>query len=108
MNSILNDIKHLLGISQDCYYFDQDIIIYINSAFGVLNQIGSGGEIPFAIKDETATWSDYPSDEPVELIKNYIYLKVRLTFDPPATSFVLASMERSLNELEWRICNGRR
>lgn len=102
--SILTDIKKLLGLDEDYTQFDLDIIIHINSALMVLNQIGVGPEEGFSISDKSKKWSDYLGTENnLEAIKIYIYLKVRLMFDPPTSSFVLEAMRREVTELEWRL-----
>lgn len=104
MESILTSIKKLLGIAEDYKYFDTDIIIHINSVFSILTQIGVGSETGFSISDKTATWSDFISDNTkIEMVKIYIYLKVKLMFDPPLNSSVTNSMEKTISELEWRL-----
>lgn len=107
MNSILNSIKKLLGISEDYESFDADIIMHINSVFMILNQLGVGPSESFMITDKTATWDDFLPNEEVkaEAVKSYMYLKVRLMFDPPLSSVVMECMNRTINELEWRLTN---
>lgn len=102
--SILNDIKKLLNIQEEDESFDTDIIIHINSAFFVLNQLGVGSKIPFTIEDKTSTWEDFlpDKDRNFAAVKTYVYLKVRLVFDPPTSSYVLTSMQNQANEYEWR------
>lgn len=101
--SILLSVKKALGLTDDYTYFDRDIIMHINSVFTVLNQLGVGPEAGFFIEDSGALWSDYGEMTRLEFIKSYMYLKVRLLFDPPTSSFVLSSMETNARELEWRI-----
>ena len=104
MESILTSIKKLLGITEDYEHFDTDIIIHINSVFSILTQIGVGSENGFSISDKTATWSDFISDNvKIEMVKTYVYLKVKLLFDPPLNSSVTNSMEKTISELEWRL-----
>ena len=104
MESILTTIKTMLGIPEDETHFDQDIKININSVFMTLNQLGVGPSNGFFISDSTKTWSDFLQDQTdVEAVKSYMYLKVKLIFDPPSTSFVLDSMERQIKEWEWRL-----
>lgn len=105
MESILNSIKKLLGIAEDYTTFDNDLIIYINSIFPILYQlgIGSGG---FFITDSSKCWNDYVpkmANNNLSNIQTYIYLRVKLLFDPPANSFVLTSINEMIKELEWRI-----
>lgn len=104
MESILNSIKQLLGINEEETSFDTDIIIHINSVFTNLHQMGVGPEEPFVIENGTATWSEFTDDNAIfNNVKTYMYLKVRLVFDPPASSSVLSAMERQKDELEWRL-----
>ena len=104
MDSILTSIKKLLGITEDYEHFDQDVIMHINSAFSVLTQLGVGPEAGFFIEDSDAIWSDFVSDtSKLEFIKTYIYLKVKLVFDPPTSSAVIDAINRQITELEWRI-----
>jgi hypothetical protein len=105
---ILITIKKMLGIPEDDTAFDEDILVNINSCFMALHQIGVGPEEVFSVEvedeDDETTWSDF-MDEPAtySAVKTYIYLKVKLAFDPPATSFVLESIFRQLGEWEWRL-----
>lgn len=104
MDSILNSIKKLLGIAEEYEHFDSDIIIHINSVFMILNQIGVGPAEGFSIQDKTSTWEDFTKGElSVESVKTYVYLKVRLIFDPPSSSSVIESINRQISELEWRL-----
>lgn len=104
MESILTSIKKLLGITEEYEHFDSDIIMHINSVFMILTQMGVGPSEGFVIEDETSKWFDYAHDTtPIESIKTYIYLRVRLLFDPPSSSAVIESMNRTISELEWRL-----
>ena len=104
MDSILTSIKKLLGITEEYEHFDQDIIMHINSVFMILTQMGVGPEEGFTISDSTTTWSEFTNDDKkIEAVKSYVYLKVRLLFDPPASSSVMEAMNRSISEFEWRL-----
>lgn len=104
IQSILTSIKKLLGIEDEYVQFDPDIIMHINSVFMVLNDIGVGPKTGFSIQDKLPTWSDFLGTDPkLEAIKSYIYLKVRLLFDPPSNSFLIEAMERQIKEFEWRL-----
>ena len=104
MESILTSIKKLLGITEEYDQFDPDIIMHINSVFMVLTQLGVGPAEGFSIEDDTSVWSDFIQDvKKLESVKTYIYLKVKLAFDPPLSSAVIESMNRLINELEWRL-----
>jgi hypothetical protein len=104
IESILDTIKTMLGIPSTDVAFDTDILIHINSAFMSLNQLGVGPEIVYSIEDKTPTWVDFLTDSVMySAVKTYIYLKVRLAFDPPGTSFLLEAIQRQITELEWRL-----
>lgn len=103
--SILISIKKLLGITADYTHFDLDIMMHINSAFMVLNQLGLGPEEGFSIEDDSAIWSDFIYDfRKYQSVKSYIYLKVKLLFDTSSLSSTLIdAMERQIKEYEWRL-----
>lgn len=104
MNSILDTIKKMLGLDDTLDAFDVDILVHINSAFTVLYQLGVGKATPFSISDGTKKWSDFlESNLDIEAVKSYIYLKVKLAFDPPQNSFSIDAINRQINELEWRL-----
>jgi hypothetical protein len=104
MSSILTDTKKILGLGDVTDEFDLDILIHINSVFSTLNQLGIGPVTGFAIEDATAEWEDFlAGDSRLNQIKTYIYLRVRLLFDPPATSFHLVAMEKQIEQIEWRL-----
>lgn len=104
-DSILITTKKNLGISAEYSTFDIDIITHINSTFSVLSQMGIGPSTGFGIEDETSKWQDFISDNtPVlNLIKSYMFVKVRLLFDPPATSYHLTALKDIAEEQEWRL-----
>lgn len=102
--SILDSIKKMLGIAMDYTQFDPDIVMHINTALMDLNRIGVGPPEGFSITDSSSVWSDFVSDmTKIEGIKTYVYLNVRLVFDPPLNSSILASMERQISKLEWTL-----
>lgn len=105
MESILTSIKKLLGIAEEYTQFDNDIIMHINSVFTTLTQLGVGPSEGFYIEDSGAYWSDFIEDlSKLHAVKTYMYLKVRLLFDPSSLgSATLASYERQIQELEWRM-----
>lgn len=104
MESILTSIKKLLGIEEEYTHFDTDVIMHINSVFADLTQIGVGPSEGFSISDASETWYDYISDsKTIANVKQYIYLKVKLVFDPPTNSSVLTSYEKTIDRLEWRL-----
>lgn len=104
MESILASVKKVLGIDEIHTAFDEDIIIHINSVFAILQQMGVGPENGFSISDDSAIWTDYIADvNQLNFVKSYIYLKVRLLFDPPVSSGAIESMNKLISELEWRL-----
>ena len=105
MDSILTSIKKLLGIAQECTDFDIDLIIHINSVLMILTQLGVGPEKGFTIKDSRDLWEDFLEDDlsKLEAVRTFVYLKVRLIFDPPSNSAVIESINRTISELEWRL-----
>ncbi len=104
MDSILTSVKALLGITEEHEYFDSTLIIHINSVLASLTQLGVGSKNGFSIKDKSSVWSDFLSDDKtLEFVKSFVYLKVRLLFDPPQSSSVISAVERQVSELEWRI-----
>ena len=104
MESILTSIKKLLMLAEDDTSFDADIIMHINTVLSILNQLGVGPDTGFTITDKNATWEQllgmYPS---LEAVRSYVYLKVKMLFDPPTSSAVIESTNRVIGELEWRI-----
>lgn len=104
MSSILTSTKKSLGLDEDYTAFDPDILMFINSVLATLNQIGIGPENGFQIEDKVATWESFLGTEPrLNTVQAYVHFKVRLLFDPPATSFAIAAIENQIKELEYRI-----
>jgi hypothetical protein len=103
-SSILTSTKKILGISEDYTAFDPDILTHINSALSTLNQLGVGPINGVFIDDAIAVWSDLqlPANQ-LNLVRTYVYLKTRMLFDPPATSFLIEAIERQIAEHEWRL-----
>jgi len=104
-DSILISTKKILGVSADYEVFDLDITTHINAAFSILHQLGLPEE-GFFIADDTTMWSDIPLEvttSQLNLIKTYVYLKVRSLFDPPQTSYLIEATNNQLKEYEWRL-----
>jgi len=102
-DSILNTIKKLLGLSTNDTSFDTDIIAHINTVLVILYQIGVG-TTPFKITGSTETWNSVVSNEAqLEMVKSYMYMKVRKAFDPPASSSAMTALDQLISELEFRI-----
>lgn len=104
MDSILDSVKQMLGITTEYTHFDPDIIMHINSVFMILHQLGVGPEEGFAIEDNSMLWEDYLTDPTqLQLVKSYLYLKVRLLFDPPSSGTLMNCMNQQISEFEWRL-----
>ena len=101
-NSILTSIKKLLGITESCTDFDTDIIMHINTVLMTLNQLGVGTE-GFQIEDKNAVWSEFIDPNKLAATKSYVYLRVKLSFDPPLNSAIIEAIKESIRELEWRL-----
>lgn len=118
--SILDSTKKILGLGSEYSAFDLDIITHINSVFSILNQMGIGDPSGFFIDDDSETWYEYagvtvdPEDGPdwteaimseymLSMVRTYVFLKVRLIFDPPNTSFLIEAMNNQISEYEWRL-----
>lgn len=103
--SILATIKKMLGLDADYTAFDMDIIVLINGAFMTLHQLAIGPKEGFSIRDYSSKWCDFLTNEiNVRAAQDYIYMKVRMVFDPPGNAFVMSAFEEQCKELEWRLC----
>lgn len=104
MDSILNSIKKMLGPSEEYTHFDTDLIIHINSVFATLTQLGVGPVEGYSITGDTETWDEFlGNEETINSVKSYMYLKVKLMFDPPSSSAVMQAMTEMTKEYEWRL-----
>lgn len=103
MSSILNDVKHALGLLPEDVAFDVDVIMHVNTAISDLTQLGVGPVEGFRITGDTEEWSQFADDPRLSSVQSYIFLKVKLLFDPPTTGFTMAAYERQLQEMAYRI-----
>ena len=104
MESILTSIKKMLGIQEEYAHFDADIIFHINSALMALTQMGVGPEEGFFVTTDEQTWEEYLGESKrFEAVKSYIYLRVKLLFDPPANGTLVEVINKQIAELEWRL-----
>lgn len=95
----------MLGIEPDYTHFDAELIVIINSVLGICYQLGVGPkDKAFTITGSNELWSSFIPEDQIETVKTYVFVKTKLIFDPPTTSFVLASYKDLANEFEWR-CN---
>ena len=100
---ILSDTKKILGVLPEDDAFDLDITTHVNSAISDLNDIGVGPTVGLTV-DPDSDWSVITDDETeLNRVKTFVYLKVRMLFDPPATSYLINAMERQINEATWRL-----
>ena len=99
--SILKSIRQRIGPSAQYDAFDTDIIVLINSAFSRLCQLGVGPEEPFRVIDATQKWDEFMDDGHLEEIKDYVYLSVKLTFDPPTNGNVLSAYQEKIKQYEY-------
>lgn len=100
---VFEDTKKTLGLDASYDVFDTEILLHINSVFSTLTQLGLGPEVGFTVEPDTE-WSEFLSeDASFNAVKTYVYLRVRLLFDPPATSFHLDAIQEQIKELEWRL-----
>ena len=104
-DSILTSIKKLLGIDESYDHFDPDIIMHINSVFAILTQLGVGPVNGFSIQGDDERWSSFIGEnfDLFALVKSYVYLRVRLLFDPPLSSAAIDAINRQISEFEWRM-----
>jgi len=103
MSSILDDVKHMLGITPEETAFDVDIINFVNGAFGTLHQIGVGPVVGYQITSKLNDWAEFYTDPRLNGVKTYVFLRAKMAFDPPTTGFTQQAMERQLQELEYRL-----
>jgi hypothetical protein len=104
IDSILESVKKTLGLSEEYDVFDHDVVTYINSALSTLTQIGVGPAEGFVITGADEEWTAFLGSDPgFDGVKSYVYLKTRMLFDPPTTSYMITAMEKQIEELEWRI-----
>ena len=102
--SILDTMKEMLGIDAGVTAFDTEITIHLNSAFMALTQLGAGPSSGFSVADKTTKWSDYLGTEKnLEAVKSYLFLKVKIVFDPPERAAVMDAYKSQISELEFRI-----
>jgi len=103
VSSILTDTKKALGITEDYEIFDLDLKMHINSVLSILVQLGIGPSQGFTISDKTALWTDFVTDDRLVSVQTYVYLRVRLLFDPPQTSYLQQVIKEQYQELEYRL-----
>lgn len=103
-DSILTSTKKNLGLAEEFTAYDPDIITHINAILSVLHDLGIGPDDGLYIDDEDATWEDL-SESPAQTnqVRSWLYLRVRMLFDPPTTSFMIDAVQKQIAEFEWRL-----
>lgn len=103
--SILTSIKKLLGPDEEETHFDPDIIMHINTSIMDLTQNGIGPEDGFLITSKDEKWSDFITTTPkkFQAVKTYIYIQVRLVFDPPTSSALTESLKVTADKILERL-----
>ena len=105
MESILTSIKAMLGIDEHDPAFDGELVVLINGAISKLIQIGVGPNEGFTITGTTETWDElFGSDVNLEMARTYVYISVRLLFDPPGNAFIVSAFQKEQEELATRLC----
>lgn len=103
-DSILDSIKKTLGVDAAFLVWDEDIKMHINGVFSTLAQLGVGPEDGFEIDDKENKWAEFLGENKlINSVRSYMYLRVRMLFDPPTTSFDLTAKTEMIKELEWRL-----
>ena len=108
-DSVLLSTKQMLGISPEDTSFDVNVIMSINTALTILMDLGLTEVEDEIVIDDDMTWDDLLGGRTdIEYVKTYVYQKVKMIFDPPTSTAAIDAMQRSISELEWRICNNGR
>lgn len=103
-DSILTNIKEMLGILDSDTSFDRELISHINAAISTLTDIAIGPADGYVIEDKSNSWNELSNSiDIVTAAKQYIYSYVKLLFDPPANSFVCDALSKNKDELYWRL-----
>ena len=101
---ILDSVKTICNVAIDDQSFDNDLVLYTNSALMVVMQEWHGMDHAFRIQTGDETWADLlGGDVDYEGVKELIGLKVRLMFDPPTSQAVMQAITDQIRELEWRM-----
>ena len=108
-DSVLLSIKQMLGISPEDTSFDVNVIMSINTALTILMDLGLTEVEDQIVTSDDMTWDELLGERTdIEYVKTYVYQKVKMIFDPPTSTAAIDAMQRSISELEWRICNNGR
>lgn len=102
--SILTSTKKVLGIAASDTSFDEDVLMHLNAAFSTLHDLGLGQIEGFVIEDAGTEWEEFevPTTQ-IGAVRTYVFLRVRMLFDPPTLSFMIDAAEKQIKEYEWRL-----
>lgn len=104
IQSILESTKKALGLHREIEDFDPELVMFINSAFAKLQQLGVGPSQGFEISGYDEVWDDFiQHKEMLNDVKVFVYLQVRFVFDPPSIATLNNALSEQLKEVTWRI-----
>ena len=108
IDTILVTVKEGIGIQATDTTFDGPLLLHINSALMILNQLGVGPEEGFVIAGNTpnVVWTNFLSLDELKylaLIKSFVILTVQMLFDPPTSGIVSTARKAMLEEYASRI-----
>ena len=102
--TILKDVKSVLDFaSEEDNGFDSRLIMELEGIIGELSQLTLLNK-DFVMSEES-NWEQLLNTNDnhlLRLVKQYVYLNIRIKFDPPAGS-VLSSLEKSIQSTAHRI-----
>jgi hypothetical protein len=103
-NSILDDTKIAIGMTAEQTEFNADLVLHINSVLADLHQMGIGPDEGYSIVNAADTWDEFiETEKRLNNVKSYIFLRVKMLFDPPSVGYVLTSLEKMIEKAEWRL-----
>lgn len=95
--TIMEDTKTYLGLSEDDTGFEREIADAIDNALATATQLNREAGTVQSHNDV------YPASPLGRILRQYVNYSVRLTFDPPQTSFAIKAVESLKQEAEWRL-----
>lgn len=103
MENILEDVKSHIGAEGDTY-FDDQVLTHINTVFMIFWQEGimSPNSNAFIASKDT-NWSDFITEGNIQGVKDAMYNRVKMLFDPPQNSNAYEATKNNIDELEWRL-----
>lgn len=95
--TIMEDTKAYLGLSEDDTGFESEIADAIDNALATATQLNR------EVVTVQSHGDAYPATPLGRILRQYVNYSVRLTFDPPQTSFAIKAVESLKQEAEWRL-----